>query len=260
MPLHLVMPDILADDITDELLKIIYRLHRFISAEADDDSIVMVESPYGIETEFNPFDPRCVDQNVDYKKFSEVEIRKAAEMPYSRIGGASRDRLLTALVKGGIPQWDVERVVLKLWSDKQVEPDAIMPNLDFLQYVRDKRVDEILSLIQTYLNKIPYWRFKGWSSEKMASRQRESKDGGMPVIMPGPGFQAMGINTPEQMMALLDNEEGLPQFGGFPFAQGNRKIGRNDPCPCGSGKKYKNCCGKKIQLINGVFAKDYNAA
>jgi preprotein translocase subunit SecA len=22
------------------------------------------------------------------------------------------------------------------------------------------------------------------------------------------------------------------------------KIGRNDPCPCGSGKKYKKCCGK----------------
>jgi len=24
----------------------------------------------------------------------------------------------------------------------------------------------------------------------------------------------------------------------------NAKAGRNDPCPCGSGKKYKNCCGK----------------
>ena len=23
-----------------------------------------------------------------------------------------------------------------------------------------------------------------------------------------------------------------------------KKIGRNDPCPCGSGKKYKKCCGK----------------
>ena len=23
-----------------------------------------------------------------------------------------------------------------------------------------------------------------------------------------------------------------------------KSIGRNDPCPCGSGKKYKNCCGK----------------
>ncbi len=23
-----------------------------------------------------------------------------------------------------------------------------------------------------------------------------------------------------------------------------RKVGRNEPCPCGSGKKYKNCCGR----------------
>ncbi len=26
----------------------------------------------------------------------------------------------------------------------------------------------------------------------------------------------------------------------------DKKIGRNDPCPCGSGKKYKNCCGKGL--------------
>lgn len=26
-----------------------------------------------------------------------------------------------------------------------------------------------------------------------------------------------------------------------------KKIGRNDPCPCGSGKKYKQCCMKKAQ-------------
>ena len=25
-----------------------------------------------------------------------------------------------------------------------------------------------------------------------------------------------------------------------------KKVGRNDPCPCGSGKKYKNCCGKDL--------------
>ncbi|MDD6208891.1 MAG: SEC-C metal-binding domain-containing protein [Clostridiales bacterium] len=25
-----------------------------------------------------------------------------------------------------------------------------------------------------------------------------------------------------------------------------KKIGRNDPCPCGSGKKYKQCCGKNV--------------
>ena len=26
--------------------------------------------------------------------------------------------------------------------------------------------------------------------------------------------------------------------------RGQPKVGRNDPCPCGSGKKYKKCCGK----------------
>ena len=29
-----------------------------------------------------------------------------------------------------------------------------------------------------------------------------------------------------------------------PFHRTENKVGRNDPCPCGSGKKYKNCHGK----------------
>ena len=29
-----------------------------------------------------------------------------------------------------------------------------------------------------------------------------------------------------------------------PAKADGQKVGRNDPCPCGSGKKYKNCCGK----------------
>ena len=29
-----------------------------------------------------------------------------------------------------------------------------------------------------------------------------------------------------------------------PIVNDGPKVGRNDPCPCGSGKKYKNCCGK----------------
>ena len=29
-----------------------------------------------------------------------------------------------------------------------------------------------------------------------------------------------------------------------PIVNDGPKVGRNDPCPCGSGKKYKNCCGR----------------
>jgi preprotein translocase subunit SecA len=35
-------------------------------------------------------------------------------------------------------------------------------------------------------------------------------------------------------------DEDIPQ----PFTRDGRKIGRNEPCPCGSGKKYKQCHGK----------------
>lgn len=35
-----------------------------------------------------------------------------------------------------------------------------------------------------------------------------------------------------------------------PFTRSENKISRNDPCTCGSGKKYKKCCGQKEAVIN----------
>jgi len=29
-----------------------------------------------------------------------------------------------------------------------------------------------------------------------------------------------------------------------PVRRDTPKVGRNEPCPCGSGKKFKNCCGR----------------
>ena len=31
-----------------------------------------------------------------------------------------------------------------------------------------------------------------------------------------------------------------------PYIKTEPKIGRNDSCPCGSGKKYKKCCGRNL--------------
>lgn len=36
-------------------------------------------------------------------------------------------------------------------------------------------------------------------------------------------------------------------------------VKRNDPCPCGSGKKYKKCCGK-IELESKRFQRSFSAA
>ena len=32
--------------------------------------------------------------------------------------------------------------------------------------------------------------------------------------------------------------------GKKPFVRDEPKVGRNDPCPCGSSKKFKKCCGR----------------
>ncbi len=39
-------------------------------------------------------------------------------------------------------------------------------------------------------------------------------------------------------------DQALPQEKIQPFVRKEQKVGRNDPCPCGSGKKFKKCCGK----------------
>ncbi len=47
--------------------------------------------------------------------------------------------------------------------------------------------------------------------------------------------------------ALAEAGEELPENeaeAAQPFVRGGQKVGRNDPCPCGSGKKYKQCHGK----------------
>jgi preprotein translocase subunit SecA len=36
-----------------------------------------------------------------------------------------------------------------------------------------------------------------------------------------------------------------------PIRNLGQKVGRNDPCPCGSGRKFKNCCGKSSGVAAG---------
>ncbi|RMH61599.1 MAG: preprotein translocase subunit SecA [Zetaproteobacteria bacterium] len=50
-------------------------------------------------------------------------------------------------------------------------------------------------------------------------------------------------SAPEQVRYSHGEEE--PQAAPQTFRRGKPKVGRNDPCPCGSGKKYKQCHGKR---------------
>ncbi len=69
----------------------------------------------------------------------------------------------------------------------------------------------LLDLLMNTANAVPQWPNNGWSANELRDR-RQAEAGGPKVFY---------------------DENGKPM-----------KIGRNDPCPCGSGKKYKKCCGR----------------
>jgi preprotein translocase subunit SecA len=54
------------------------------------------------------------------------------------------------------------------------------------------------------------------------------------------------LDAYEQSLLEADIEKSHPEEDdeNQPFVREGQKIGRNDPCPCGSGKKYKQCHGK----------------
>ncbi|MHC1743133.1 MAG: preprotein translocase subunit SecA [Syntrophobacteraceae bacterium] len=59
------------------------------------------------------------------------------------------------------------------------------------------------------------------------------------------------IQREEQVQELRQEQADQPMYFGpadggakKPAVRKDRKVGRNDPCPCGSGKKYKKCCGQ----------------
>ncbi len=53
-------------------------------------------------------------------------------------------------------------------------------------------------------------------------------------------FDKVGIMDEDLRRILTEIQEEKPEQ----IVNEGPKIGRNEPCPCGSGKKYKRCCGK----------------
>ena len=52
------------------------------------------------------------------------------------------------------------------------------------------------------------------------------------------------IEAPVQREQVAKPAEPVPDGSARPVQRKAKKVGRNDPCPCGSGKKYKHCCGR----------------
>lgn len=62
--------------------------------------------------------------------------------------------------------------------------------------------------------------------------------------VPAPAIVSKMETLVAERKEFLAERERLAKMPKKPFVREEPRVGRNDPCPCGSGKKYKKCCMK----------------
>ena len=56
-----------------------------------------------------------------------------------------------------------------------------------------------------------------------------------------------GLSEWDDILTEERRKEIAKEFRASKMYVNTNRVGRNDPCPCGSGKKYKKCCGKNAE-------------
>ncbi|MDR2709379.1 MAG: SEC-C domain-containing protein, partial [Elusimicrobiota bacterium] len=107
---------------------------------------------------------------------------------------------------------------------------------------------------RAYGHKDPKIEYQKESFALFETMMRRIRDNTVEYIFKVKVEFAPRMQTPMQEMQTQNLQKAADVLGGIKKENANlkikpkdlKKIGRNDPCPCGSGKKYKKCCGKNL--------------
>ncbi len=179
------------------------------------------------------------------EQYMDLTVSKLSERLKKEIWDAYMG-LVGKAEEAGIDMGEVERVILlrvvdQKWMDHIDDMDQLRQGIGLRAYgqkdpvvaykiegynmfeemVANIRHDVVRTLYHARINKVP--------EKREAPRAVEANDPGAARLDARQSANAGGApqQTPRQMPVHAP-----------------KKIGRNDPCPCGSGKKYKNCCGR----------------
>ncbi|MED4205462.1 SEC-C metal-binding domain-containing protein [Neobacillus mesonae] len=172
---------------------------------------------------FSVMDPKKVKQehqirkDIPYFPFSKEDLLKAGEPEFNDRNESYLQFVHFLTQNYQISKKEADGIVEECICATQIgeEPNQILqflqtrlefPDLDTVQACMEKVVN--------LMNNTRQWFLKGFTPEELLAQERKS-------LLP----------LPDQESKIYD-------------LAAKKKIGRNDPCPCGSGKKYKKCCGK----------------
>ena len=124
-------------------------------------------------------------------------------------------------------------------------------------FSKEEDLREFVSILMDVNNHTRMMINRGWTPMEMREKLPPLPRGKRPTIVPMSSEAArllgeatgelknMGFDVDLNQSADEIPTISMPDGISGKIAAGTKKVYPNDPCPCGSGKKYKKCCGRK---------------
>ena len=157
-----------------------------------------------------------------------------------------------------LTETEAEDILLDLWDMLSTDDDFHECMEWFMEQFETKTKKQAIDLLNLFMplsNNTRMISNKGHTPSELSGRIKFGP-GNMPVITAGsslaagmlaeaaPEIRKMGFGLDLESNAANIPVMDLPNGLDGPVKMSQKKVYPNDPCPCGSGKKFKKCCGK----------------
>src|SRR5437899_6956073 len=239
-------------DIIDEAIPA--KVKEYLAAERDEEpnytgllNWVNTTFPLGLTKEKAQFETRAVDENAQFLigKIKDAYERKSSHEEPSAVKSLERYIILNAIDR--------------LWQEHLYAMDALREGVYLRGYAqkdplieyKTEAYDMFVELMANIKNEVLHNLFRSTSNlqafENFLATLPQFLMREHAPTSPTAGAESR-IRQPVGAMAGVVAGDGDGAGEGvsidLPIRRSLPKVGRNEPCPCGSGKKYKNCCGR----------------
>ena len=259
------------DDVMNQQREVVYAYRRQILSE---EAIKELIREFSIEVLEEVVDTHIDEKEPveerDYKSFFGAIFQKFdLELNDGDVEGIKKNEELVEHLSGKVSEGYKDKIAIvgeemflqfekfmmlstldNLWKDHLLSMDHLKSGIGLRGYGQkdplneykkegyDLFADMIYTLKSEVVERVYKVQIQAVDEEEMVHAEEGASTAPRPKIPQRPKEQVMTLSRGESKAESSEkNEKQKPQ------KRMSAKIGRNDPCPCGSGKKYKKCCG-----------------
>ena len=236
------------DDVTNDQRKIIYEQRKELMEMDDVYPVIQDMRQEAITALIYSIAPeRSAPQDWDAEALRQETIKLLGiDVPFSNWKnepGIEPSQMIARLVKLADEAWQEKTKILPTAFKKDFEKTLLIQTIDMLWKEHLQSLDFMKTSIglRAYGQQNPLNAFKQEAFllfQSLLGRVRERLTETMGKLELQLASTPQSMDTIEETSEIPAEQEPLPPIDQF------KEIGRNDPCPCGSGKKYKHCCGR----------------